>query len=467
MHEDESVEREFNEMKERYENFIRPLTHIRDVRENVFYHIVDEKRTKKDMVQMARETRPFMAKEIWDLLEDFMEFMRNVPGEEGANYRAIYEGFTPADLVKRFLFKRPLVFIAARDRYMLRSSDGTKNVEGSNGAHKVAKCLDSESNKYCLREYISYDENLLSSLINMSTPTFYVSDGSIKKIGEHQTSPHIDSGILCGLIGCRNKKTSFMENRFINPRSEKGWTDVHLSDQFWITKVYPDAFPEGFIPTSEHVDNNRRIYGNIYVDGINMVYLQKRLMFSIVPYVKEAAARGRKKNEEVFCSVPPIGGGVWRGNIKAEIIFGSIVNCVLKFFDESFDYRELKMLRALALPKVNMKVYSSFTPGKNIKKISVDSKENSATLTFKEPENHMIKIYNEIRYVARPLPVQFQHCLSIAGYAWDGNSYPGNEYWFGGMGSFDPQAIYCSLLGQFQNPEVNINLADAERIKIY
>ena len=65
------------------------------------------------------------------------------------------------------------------------------------------------------------------------------------------------------------------------------------------------------------------------------------------------------------------------------------------------------------------------------------------------------------------LPQEFENCISIASYAFDGNSYPGNEYWRGNMNSFDPQAIYASLLGQFQNPEVNLKMADAERIRVY
>jgi hypothetical protein len=457
-------------MKERYENFIKPLAKIRDVTENVFYHIDDEKRTRKDMVQMARETRPFMAKEIWDLLEDFMEFMRNVPGEEGANYRAIYDGFTPADLVKRLLFKRPLVFVGPNDHTMLRFN-GVKNVIDANRAYKVAKILDNPPNGdgYCLRDYISYDENLLSSLIGMSTPTFYVSDGSIHRFGGVRSpkNPHVDSGILCGLVGARNTKYSFMECRFIGPRHETAWHDFHLSDQFWIEKVYKDAFPEGFIPTNEQIAKNKKIYENIYVNRLNVVYFEKRLMLSILPFIKEAAAKGIEKSKEVFCSVPPIGGGVWRGHATSDTIHTLIKNGVLKFLDQNFNYQELKMLRALALPEVHLNTYSDFKPEKNIKKITIDPIESSATLTFKEPEDHTIKIYNEIRYVARPLPAEFEYCLSIAGYAWDGNSYPGNEYWSGDLGSFDPQAVYCSLLGQFQNPEVNVNLADAERIRAY
>ena len=133
--------------------------------------------------------------------------------------------------------------------------------------------------------------------------------------------------------------------------------------------------------------------------------------------------------------------------------------------DSFDDHQKLKHLKALALPEINISFYSSFKFDGNVKQIEINIDE--AVLTFKEPAGHKLKIINRPRYVAELLPDEFKECISIAGYAWDGNSYPGNEYWNGGMGSFDPQAIYCSLLGQFQNPEVNVKMADPERIRVY
>jgi len=156
--------------------------------------------------------------------------------------------------------------------------------------------------------------------------------------------------------------------------------------------------------------------------------------------------------------------GCWAIGLKSATVHRLIVTAVLKFLNSYDDIHKLKYLKALVLPELDIQFYGSFKTNGNITEIRIDNDE--IFIIFKEA-CHEMKIINKQRYVAELLPDEFKDCISIAGFAWDGNSYPGNEYWSGNFGSFDPKAVYCSLLGQFQNPEVNMRMADPERIRIY
>lgn len=397
-----------------------------------------------------------------------MAHMKNLPGIEGKNYETVYGSLNAEGLVQRLIKMRPIVFFKGTDHFVLRSTPLTCRPGGKKW-HNVANIPNKKQNDHpFLCGYISYDEMLLSALVNMSTPTFYVSDGSQKNPIALPTRPFIPEGVLCGIVGARLTKRGFMENRFVFPRNEndKSFFDVHHSDQFWVEKVFPEAFPEKKIPTEKEIRMKPSLYGQIYKDGINVVYFKKRLAMTVVPFLKEAERRGVEKERQVVASVPGIGSGVWRGSVDSRVIVDLIVTVILEYFDNDFDVTNLSYLVALYPPETNLKVYQSFKPSKQISSISIDELHSTVTVAFKG-QSEVLTIYNRPRFVAQILPEKFKHCLSVAAYAWDGNSYPGNNYWVDSFSSFDPQAILCSCLGQFQNPEVNQGLADGHRIRLY
>jgi hypothetical protein len=60
------------------------------------------------------------------------------------------------------------------------------------------------------------------------------------------------------------------------------------------------------------------------------------------------------------------------------------------------------------------------------------------------------------RDLAELLPPEYSNHLLITSYAWDSNSFPGNEIYAGSLaGSGDPAANCCCTIFELHNPYIN------------
>ncbi|HEY6438003.1 MAG TPA: DUF4804 domain-containing protein, partial [Ignavibacteriaceae bacterium] len=425
-----------------------------------------EKQSK--IVDHANRTRIIIHHRILSLIEDFLK-VKQLYGS--TIEKKLYKSMTRNEFIQRLLIKRPLVFVGAscvikRDRGLLR--DGTEIIGGKDW-ELIGKKVEGDIK---LKDYLSYDEMQISSLIGASTPTFFINNGERKnKAIKGEDGSFEPYGIIVGLVGSRFAEhgkmesqhiicsPSFTSERFgfgvIEPvekqvESQRSWfqnlfsfylknSDEEVLQQKKLLEVWAKFYGIDYFPTynelmSMFTQNSSSC--NDYLDlgpigpgatKDNHTYFhikiyKKRMAITAETLLLEANERGNEEKRKCFVHVVGFGIGVWQ-------IAKPQPQWLIDAFAES--------LNKLQLPWISTLHFSWFPP--EITKCGCISNGN----IFRGNGNE-IKIEFSKRNTSEKLTTDE---LLVTSYAWDGNSFPGNEYWFGSLWtSSDPAAACCSTI---------------------
>lgn len=163
----------------------------------------------------AQSTRIIVPSQFPTLVDAFLKHKR----EHGSEYeKQLYgtpESVTWRDEVSRLIEKRPLVFMGARDRTVLRNGavlrDPTEWDRNGTDEQHLNKHLS-------LIEYLSYDEIMLSSLIGVSGQSYFINDGNRYNKGQPgQPGTFQPRGIIVGLVGARFERADQMDSSKLCP----------------------------------------------------------------------------------------------------------------------------------------------------------------------------------------------------------------------------------------------------------
>lgn len=335
--------------------------------------------------------------------------------------------------------------------------------------------------------YISYDEMQISALISMSVPTFFLNSGN-RANGlppTTNTNPYITNGVYIGSVGARFEKPPLNENSIgkmeweyiiIDPWQntagncyrEEGGNQLdqkhRLFAQLFANEEYLKTYVE--VQSSLPAQNSRYVAYDfkgrtLYFD--TKIY-KNRMKFVILPFLFDANQRGVKSQKSVYCIATGLGLGAWNPSELPDNILPCLIIDVYKEILEENKFSNIVEIEFNNFS--NNGEYTSY----------VDAFINSNNQTS---SNNSIKIsrVDDFKYAGDPIRMRTQidnkpwddkNNLLVVQYAWDSNSYPGNEFWdkkYNGSG--DPAAACCSLITAFQNPIVNPSAFTEDKIKFY
>jgi len=461
---------------EEFTRNIRQPTHDNWVRNILMSQPTEEDRTKMaHMIEcQVRRCRTIVHHSLWPLIEEFLKIKR----ESGTTKeKKLYAEMTADDFIKRTMTKRPLYFFGSSDSTLLR--DGTSPPCGD-WSHVAKDDDEDEPRQISIENYMTYDEIQISALIGASCPCFFINEGGRTNHGKASRNARFPlEGVYVGLVGARFEKQQYMESQYIlvrqkentaekffgaNPKNpdameaklRKMWANFygfsHLHTFQEIDELYKDPDPEKKKNAEEmfYFHHPHQWADPFYM---NKIIYQKRMRITVESFLADADRHGKweaertdipedDKKSGVFCHVVGLGLGVWQvANKQGAWLLAVFADAIC-----AGDYKHIKHID-----------FSWFQDSK-----CGDAEDGKF---LKDHAGNDIKITFSKRNPADDLPDDDDDLLLVAMYAWDGNSFPGNEYW-GGMlsASGDPAAACCSTIPELQNPEINKFLLEIEKL---
>ncbi|KAI0477982.1 hypothetical protein F4859DRAFT_44013 [Xylaria cf. heliscus] len=365
----------------------------------------------------AASTRIVVHSHFPRLVEQFLAHKR-LHGSSAE--RAVYHvRWTWQHQIARLVEKRALVFLGRDDFTVLRSG---KQI---GGAHEEWDCVGTEeerSNRHLfLRDYLSYDEIMLSSLIGVSGPSFFINDGRRDNNGRVDRAGDFEPrGVIVGLVGARFERGDRMDSTYVlkSPRGARQHPELR------------DIFFEFFGRSKDPAL------------GFDDAMYKARIRITADILLTEASRRARDVGKKAHVYVVGLGLGVWAATADQT-----------KLYVDAF-------LLSLASLGNDLSHIGTIEFGYVKEVLGFKSR----TMAFGTSQTAI-----DVRFTRRNPAVTLcgadANRLLVLSYAWDGNAFPGNEYWIGSLSATgDPAAACMSTIGELHNPMINPGLLN--RIEI-
>ena len=390
-----------------------------------------DKNVLNAFLNFANSAYPILHEDVLYLCHEFLQ-IKKVHGS--VIEKNLYKSMTVIDVIDRLIKKRPLVFVGSEDEYLLRNGASGKDNWTLIGQDNLN--LTSSNDKVpSIEDYMTYDEIKLAAFLQVSSFVKPINSGNRKNRGKTTSNgePCSDMNIIClehdteavyvGAVGARFEKPYLMEwQEMISSKSiESESKDSPIKNLF--LNFYSERLDFG-------ASENMKDYLDLEEVKLNHPIYMERIMIIAETYLLEANQRGKFEELNVHVVVVGLGLGVWKiSHHQPELFLNAFENTIKKLWEQKL-IPYIKEVEFQWIDQVS-KFHDEFLPGTDIK----------ITYSKQDPFSRNNGDNN----------------LKVAMFAWDGNSFPGNEYWYGSLDtSGDPAAASCTQIPQLQNSYINI-----------
>lgn len=408
------------------------MDHVKPVENDIRYFF-----NPQEVVNHAKKCRPVLLEKVVKQILKFLQYKQIY----GTNVeKELYTNMSLPEFCDRLVSKRPIYFLQSADHWLLRSGIG-------GAAHWESIGTEEQFTPLNLTEYMSYDEILFGALTSVSSFNHFINNGNRNNCGKmnENKDSYTNTGVYVGCVGARFEKEGFMERQFMGITDtqnieEKGygtrnnewfnlWADFYGVDNFLTHESAQNLIGDR---VAKHKNENHDILLDVSV-------YKERIRISCETFLLDANLRGQEEDRDVYVVGIGLGIGAWAMmKDKQTKIFMEIYKEVI----QSHILDHIKTIRLSWLGEEHNQKWNG----------------NETDIIF--PNDVMLdRAGNEIKIEINrrePFEKVEGEPLVIAMYAWDGNSFPGNEYWKGMVtASGDPAAAACSTISQLQNPMIN------------
>ena len=419
--------------------------------------------------EYANGVRPILNDKLYDkttgkgLLVDFIKIQIERGNELYQNGK-----MNPVNLISRLLKDRPHYFYTIFDNWGYFDNNNKTIPRQNKGINTLIT-----NKKNGVTPFLDYDEIALAALISVSVPTKFINNGNYNdftiangKKGVDGTY-YKDKAIYTACVGARFEMPKEMEYSYIivtlDQNSEaNGYGKTQIdTDKGKILTMWAKFYGYEYLPTFAELEDkvNPFIHNDHYKNPsdtyeyyFNTHIYKERIKLTILPFLCNANDLAKKDgNKKAYLRVAALGLGAWLFGDKniGKINENFITTLQLEAYKEILDTHIFENISCIE--------FMYFNKIMKIGDLEFDKTYGANNIMLRHNNNATTSF-------ASPLEKLYENDLLVTMYAWDGNSYPGNEFWRGSdfNASGDPAAAFCSMISILQNPDINTSRLTGE-----